>query len=295
MPQQGRPEPGVIAESQRSLARTHVRRLARPPLRTLLLRRPLICGPRISNYVSDQWSYGDLNPRPLACHQQAAHPQQCVRAGQRLRTSVPVLPDPGRLRYFSAVLSGVPRRESTDVAVPSATCIRTPGNSGPSSRIDLTLLRVREFRLCILMQNSAFPFVISNVVRYTWLSTGTHPSGWAGHRIGRRVVGTARRHSARSYPAFKDKPSRDSGTTRGHVTGELSEPPGRRGLGSCPSISQVPAALGGRCAAVCRAGLLAVAGIHLAGGRGHHGWPARLALSTEKTSHSPGTSLKLCW
>jgi hypothetical protein len=27
----------------------------------------------------------------------------------------------------------------------------------------------------------------------------------------------------------------------------------------------------------------------------HHGSPARLALSTEKTSHSPGTFLKLCW
>jgi hypothetical protein len=38
---------------------------------------------------------------------------------------------------------------------------------------------VSEFRLCILMQPSAFPFVISNVVRYTWLGTGTHPSGWA--------------------------------------------------------------------------------------------------------------------
>jgi hypothetical protein len=30
-----------------------------------------------------------------------------------------------------------------------------------------------------LMQPSALPFVISNVVRYTWLGTGTHPSGWA--------------------------------------------------------------------------------------------------------------------
>jgi hypothetical protein len=38
---------------------------------------------------------------------------------------------------------------------------------------------VSEFRLCILMQPSAFSFVISNVVRYTWLGTGTHPSGWA--------------------------------------------------------------------------------------------------------------------
>ena len=45
------------------------------------------------------------------------------------------------------------------------------------------------------------------------------------------------------------------------------------GLGPCPSISQVPAALGRRCDAVCRAGLLAVAGIHLAGDRG----PSRLA------------------
>jgi GNAT superfamily N-acetyltransferase len=55
-------------------------------------------------------SYGDLNPRPLACHQQAAHPQQYIRAGQRLRACVPVLPDPGRLRYFPAVLPRAPGR-----------------------------------------------------------------------------------------------------------------------------------------------------------------------------------------
>ena len=68
-------------------------------------------------------------------------------------------------------------------------------------------------------------------------------------------------------------PSRDPGTTRGHVTGGLSGPQARRGLGPCPSISQVPAALGRRCGAVCRAGLLAVADIQRAGDRG----PSRLA------------------
>jgi hypothetical protein len=35
---------------------------------TLLLYSPLGTGLKISNYVSDLWSYGDLNPRPLACH-----------------------------------------------------------------------------------------------------------------------------------------------------------------------------------------------------------------------------------
>ena len=46
-----------------------------------------------------------------------------------------------------------------------------------------------------------------------------------------------------------------------------------RGLGPCPSISQVPAAPGRRCDAVCRAGLLAVVDIHPAGDRG----PSRFA------------------
>ena len=34
---------------------------------------------------------------------------------------------------------------------------------------------VSEFRLRNLMQSSASPFVISNAVRDTWLSTGIHP------------------------------------------------------------------------------------------------------------------------
>ena len=33
---------------------------------------------------------------------------------------------------------------------------------------------VSEFHLRMLMQSSASPFVISNAVRNTWLSTGTH-------------------------------------------------------------------------------------------------------------------------
>jgi hypothetical protein len=36
---------------------------------------------------------------------------------------------------------------------------------------------VSEFRLRKLMQSSASPFVISNAVRDTWLSTGIHPLG----------------------------------------------------------------------------------------------------------------------
>ena len=38
------------------------------------------------------------------------HPQRYIRAGQRLRASVSVLPDPDRLRYFPAVLPRVPGR-----------------------------------------------------------------------------------------------------------------------------------------------------------------------------------------
>jgi hypothetical protein len=53
---------------------------------------------------SDLWSYGDSNPRPLACHQQAGHPPQSICAAHRPRTCMRVRPDPGRLRYFPAVL-----------------------------------------------------------------------------------------------------------------------------------------------------------------------------------------------
>jgi hypothetical protein len=60
-----------------------------------------------SNCVSELWSYGDSNPRPLACHQQATHPPPSIAAGHRPATCTPVRPGPGRLRYFRAVL---PRR-----------------------------------------------------------------------------------------------------------------------------------------------------------------------------------------
>jgi hypothetical protein len=58
-----------------------------------------------SNYASELWSYGDSNPRPLACHQHAGHPPKSIAAGHRPRTCEPVLCDPARLRYFPAVLS----------------------------------------------------------------------------------------------------------------------------------------------------------------------------------------------
>ena len=49
------------------------------------------------------WSYGDSNPGPLACHQQAARPPQYVCAGHRPRKCAPVPSSPHRLRYFPAV------------------------------------------------------------------------------------------------------------------------------------------------------------------------------------------------
>jgi hypothetical protein len=58
---------------------------------------------------------------------------------------------------------------------------------------------VSEFRLRILMQRAASSFVISNAVRGTWLSTGTHPLGgpdrlcaalWTKSSL--RLIGTER-------------------------------------------------------------------------------------------------------
>jgi len=43
----------------------------------------------------------------------------------------------------------------------------------------LPLMPMRASSACAFLCRAAFPFVISDVVRYTWLSTGTHPSGWA--------------------------------------------------------------------------------------------------------------------
>jgi len=51
------------------------------------------------------WSYGDSNPWPLACHQQAPRPPECIRAGHRPRASPRVCLGPRRLRYFRAVQS----------------------------------------------------------------------------------------------------------------------------------------------------------------------------------------------
>jgi hypothetical protein len=59
--------------------------------------------PGFSNYTSDLWSYGDSNPRPLACHPAATRPRVCIAAGHRPLASTPVRPRPGLLRYFRAV------------------------------------------------------------------------------------------------------------------------------------------------------------------------------------------------
>ena len=54
------------------------------------------------------WSYGDSNPGPLACHQQAARPPQYFCAGHRPRKYAPVPSSPHRLRYFPAVPASLP-------------------------------------------------------------------------------------------------------------------------------------------------------------------------------------------
>jgi hypothetical protein len=56
------------------------------------------------------WSYGDSNPGPLACHQQAARPPQYVCAGHRPRKCAPVPSSPHRLRYFPAVPASLPNQ-----------------------------------------------------------------------------------------------------------------------------------------------------------------------------------------
>ena len=60
----------------------------------------------LSNYASDLgWSYGDSNPRPLACHTAATRPPASIAAGHRPRGSARVPRNPGRLLYFRAVPS----------------------------------------------------------------------------------------------------------------------------------------------------------------------------------------------
>jgi hypothetical protein len=58
----------------------------------------------ISNFASELgWSYGDSNPRPLACHPAAAHPPAFIPAGHRPRTCPMVCLRPSRLLYSAAV------------------------------------------------------------------------------------------------------------------------------------------------------------------------------------------------
>ena len=121
---------------------------------------------------------------------------------------------------------------------------------------------------CAFLCRAAFPFVISDLVRYIWLSTGAHLSGWAGSPNRALGCGDCSPSFCVLLPGVQGQALPGFGTTRGRVTGELPEPSARRGLGSCPSMSQVLVAPGRRCDAVRRAGLLAVVDIHLAGDRG---------------------------
>jgi hypothetical protein len=126
---------------------------------------------------------------------------------------------------------------------------------------------------CAFLCRAAFPFVVSDVVRYTWLSTGTHPSGWA--RSPNRALGCG--DCSPSFcvllPGVQGQAAPGFGQLEDTLRVSCPNRRARRDLGPCPPISQVPAAPGRRCDAVCRAGLLAVADIHPAGDRG----PSRLA------------------
>jgi hypothetical protein len=63
-----------------------------------------------SNFISDLWSYGDSNPRPLACHPAAARLPASIPAGRRPSAFPIVRRHPGRLLYFAAVpISCYPR------------------------------------------------------------------------------------------------------------------------------------------------------------------------------------------
>jgi len=80
--------------------------------------------PGCSNFAFDLWSYGDSNPRPLACHHQAGSPAASIAAGQRPRSYARVRLCPHGLRYFHAVLQAgrqpgprAPRRAGADAEV----------------------------------------------------------------------------------------------------------------------------------------------------------------------------------
>jgi hypothetical protein len=64
--------------------------------------------PGFSNFASDQWSYGDSNPRPLACHPAATRPQKSISAGHRPCKYPAVHRNPDTLRYFAAVRPDAP-------------------------------------------------------------------------------------------------------------------------------------------------------------------------------------------
>src|ERR1700722_2161510 len=90
--------------------RTWMRCLAGWGLRYLLLYTPVRYGVIISNNIAELWSYGDSNPRPLACHQQAGCPLLSITAGDRLSRCEAVCRDLIRLLYFAAALISDPSR-----------------------------------------------------------------------------------------------------------------------------------------------------------------------------------------
>src|ERR1039457_3186 len=110
-------------------------------------------GLRISNCGCElRWSYGDSNPRPLACHPAATRPHTCISAGHRPPASTRVHPRPGLLQYFPAVRPPPPPPGPAHPAphyqprvAPSrtwASALRSPAVTPPITHLPLSGCRV---------------------------------------------------------------------------------------------------------------------------------------------------------
>src|ERR1035438_2514326 len=103
--------------------------------------------PGVSNYSSDQWSYGDSNPRPLACHPAATRPPECVAAGHRPGECTRVHPRPGLLRYFPAVRPMPLPPEASD-PTPTARAARCSAESRLAQRHEVPCCHTRILPVC---------------------------------------------------------------------------------------------------------------------------------------------------
>ena len=97
----------------------------------------------IRNMCVTLWSYGDSNPRPLACHPAATRPPACIGAGHRPRTSARVHRNPGLLRYFPAVRPDAPPPEMSTRTPTTNTADRSAEScSGQRPEIPAVTLRL---------------------------------------------------------------------------------------------------------------------------------------------------------